>query len=301
MLSTARAAEPRPESDEPRVHSRAASALLHSPGWWTGAAGLVAVGLFTFGGPLVYHQSPYTIHITNMLSPPSAVFPLGTDSLGRDVLAQLMVGGQVSLLVGFASAVFAVAFGTVFGLAAGLAGGWLDAVLMRVVDLLRSVPALFLLLFLDAFINPTPTTMVVLIAGISWHGVARLARAETLYMRDLEYVEAAHAVGAPPWLIALRHILPGTVQVVVVTATFLVADAILTIAGLSFLGLGLPPPAPNWGGMLSNAMQYMPSGNWWLVYPAGVVLTVTLVCLNLVGDALRLVVNPRLAQSSRSA
>ncbi len=254
----------------------------------------MAVVLFTFAGPLVYRQSPYAIHIASMLSPPTAAFPLGTDSLGRDVLAQLMVGGQVSLIIGLASAVFAVAFGTVYGVFSGIVGGALDVVLMRVVDLLRAVPALFLLLFLDAFINPTPTVMVALIAGISWHGVARLARAETLHMRGLDYVEAAHAVGATRWAIAVRHILPGTVQVVVVTATFLVADAILTIAALSFLGLGLPPPAPNWGGMLSSAMSYMPQGAWWLVYPAGLILTVTLVCLNLVGDALRMVYNPRL-------
>jgi peptide/nickel transport system permease protein len=260
----------------------------------------VLVGLFTFAGPLVYHQSAYTIHIAEMLSPPDAAFPLGTDSLGRNVLAQLMVGGQVSLLVGFAAAVFAVVFGTLYGVLAGIAGGLADAVMMRIVDLLRSIPALFLLLFLDAFINPTPTIMVVLIAALSWHGVARLARAETLHMRDLDYVEAAKAVGASRWLIALRHILPGTIQVVVVTATFLVADAILTIAGLSFLGLGLPPPAPNWGGMLADAMTYMPSGQWWLVYPAGIALTITLVCLNLVGDALRTVFNPRLAHSRRS-
>lgn len=267
----------------------------HPLGRW-GSIGLLILLGFSFLGPMLYPANPDQIHLSRILSPPTAADPLGTTSLGRNELARLMVGGQASLEVGVAAAASAVAVGVMYGMAAGMASSRVDAVLMRLVDLLRSIPSLFLLIFLDSVVQPSAAWLVLVIAATSWHGVSRLVRAEVLSLRRRPYVDAAAGFGATKRQIAAVHLLRNTASTIVVTATFMIADAILVVAALSFLGLGLPPPAPNWGTMLANSMTFLPNGSWWLVYPPGLLLLMTVLSVNLVGDALRATLDVRLAR-----
>ncbi len=252
-----------------------------------GVGMLLFLALFSFVGPLVYRHSAVASHLLNTAASPSRQFPLGTDSAGHNVLAQLMVGGQSSLEVGFAAAAVAMLFGTLYGMLSGMAWSWLDAVMMRIVDILLSIPAIFILLFLNVVFQPSILIMVFVLASTAWLSVSRLVRAETLSIKNQVYVEAAHAVGAGTWRIMLRYLLPNFLGIVLVSATFQVADAILAMAGLSFLGLGLPPPTPNWGAMLSDGMNYMFQNSWWLIYPPGICILVAEVSINLIGDGLR--------------
>jgi peptide/nickel transport system permease protein len=253
----------------------------------TGSVVLLIVVLFCFLGPLFYHTDQ--IH-TNLLTenlPPGAGHPLGTDSNGYDILGRLMAGGQVSLELGFASAVFATVIGALWGAIAGYFGGWLDAVMMRIVDAALSIPILFLLIVLATIIRPTKFTLILIISLASWLAISRLVRGEALSLRVREYVQATKQMGGSSTRIVLRHIAPNAVGTIIVNATFQVADAILFIAYISFLGLGLTPPATDLGGMLSNGVNYVDDGYWWGVYPAGALIVIIVVCVNFVGDALR--------------
>ncbi|EQD46601.1 binding-protein-dependent transport system inner membrane component, partial [mine drainage metagenome] len=182
-----------------------------------GTVVMAALILFVFLGPLVYRHSVTHLHILDLMQPPSLTFPLGTDELGRNVFARLMVGGQMSLEVGFVAAFAGMAIGIAYGMVAGLVGGWIDAILMRIVDLLRSIPGLFLLIFLDSVFRPSAGLLIILIAAVSWHGVARLVRGEVLSLKSQLYVEAAEAMGASRLRIIVRHLFPnalGTILVV---------------------------------------------------------------------------------------
>ena len=248
---------------------------------------LGALILFSFVGPLIYRHSATTPHVLNTVASPSAQFPLGTDSLGHNVLSQLMVGGQSSLEVGFASALVSMIFGTLYGMISGIVGGWTDTVMMRIVDIILAIPSIFILLFLNVVFQPNLLLMIFVLASTAWLGVSRLVRAEVLVIKNMLYVEAANALGASIWRIMAWYMLPNFLGTVVVASTLGVADSILAMAGLSFLGLGLPPPAPNWGGMLADGMNYMFQNSWWLVYPAGICILISQVSINLVGDGLR--------------
>lgn len=252
-----------------------------------GIIGMVFLVLFSFVGPLFYHVNPLAIHLNALLQPPSSKYPLGTDDLGRDYLSRMMNGGRPSLLVGFAAALVSMIIGILYGMTSAMAARWLDTLMMRIVDVILSVPALFILLFLDAVFRPTVLIMVVIIASTAWLGVARLVRAEVLSLKTRTYVEAAQALGANTGRIMIRYLFPNFLGTVLVAGTFAVADAILTIAILSFLGLGLPPPAPNWGADLSSAMNYMYQPSWWLVYPPGILILIAELSINFIGDGLR--------------
>jgi len=258
-----------------------------------GVLGLGFLILFAFLGPLVYPVDPVQSHLSHTMMGPSLRFPLGTDGLGRNELARMMVGGQSSLEVGFAAALVAMAFGTLYGMISALSGGSVDSIMMRIVDLLLSVPSLFILLFLDAVFQPSIGLMIFIIASTSWIAVSRLVRAEVLSIKTQTYVEAALALGVGRWRTMMRYFLPNFLGTVLVATTFSVADAILTVAGLSFLGLGLPPPAPNWGEMLSSSMSYMYQDSWWLVYPPGVAILIAELAINFLGDGLRHAVDTR--------
>lgn len=258
-----------------------------SPLTKAGFAGLLFLVLFSFVAPLFYRVNPDTIHLAHMLQPPSARFPLGTDDLGRDYLSRVMRGGRSSLIVGFAAAIVSMAFGTLYGMISGLAGKWLDTIMMRIVDIILAIPGLFILLFLDAVFKPNVAMMVLILASTAWLGVSRLVRAEVLRLKSLTYVEAADALGAGKWRIMMKHLFPNFLGTVLVAGTFAVADSILAIAILSFLGLGLPPPAPNWGAELSTAMNYMFQNSWWLTYPPGIAILIAELSINFLGDGLR--------------
>jgi len=254
---------------------------------------LLFLVLFSFVGPLFYPRSAIATNLLATDAGPSAQFPLGTDSVGHNVLAQLMVGGQSSLEVGFAAAVVAMLFGTLYGLISGVAPAFVDSIMMRIVDILLSIPSIFILLFLNVVFTPSVGIMVLVLASTSWLGVSRLVRGETMSIKGQVYVEAARATGTGVWRIMLRYLLPNFIGTVLVAGTFQVADAILAMAGLSFLGLGLPPPTPNWGGMLSDGMNYMFQNSWWLIYPPGLCILIAEVSINLIGDGLRSAIETR--------
>ncbi len=254
---------------------------------------LVFLILFSFVGPLIYRHSAIKAHLLYTDAPPSAQFPLGTDSLGHNILAQLMVGGQSSLEVGFAAAFLSMVFGVFYGMISGIIGGWIDTVMMRIVDIILAIPSIFILLFLNVAFQPNLIIMILVLASTAWLGVSRLVRAEVLAIKNQVYVEAAHALGARTWRIMNRYMLPNFLGTVLVAATLGIADAILAMAGLSFLGLGLPPPTPNWGGMLSDAMNYMFQNSWWMIYPPGLAILTSQVSINLIGDGLRNAIETR--------
>jgi len=294
LLATPAAPPGAAELLSPETVSREWRAFWRNPLGLVGICLVLLLVLFSFVGPLVYRASPYTTNVTAIVAGPSAQFPLGTDSLGRDELARLMLGGQLSLEVGFAAALVAMAFGTFYGITSGMAGGYVDTLLMRIVDVIIALPSLFLLLLLNSIFRPSAVLLVFIIASTAWVGVARLVRAETLSLREREFVEAASASGAGRPRLMLRHLLPNTMGIVLVAATFQVGDSILTVATLSFLGLGLPPPTPNWGQMLSDSLNYIFQGSWWLIYPPGLLIVMVELGVNFVGDALREAYDPRL-------
>jgi len=257
---------------------------------------IVAVTLFCFLGPLAYHsdQVHANIALTNMA--PGVGHPLGTDANGFDILGRLMVGGQSALEISLAVAFVATSFGALWGAVSGFMGGVLDAVMMRVVDIVIAVPAIFLLIYLASVFRPTVPLLIVVLSFLSWLGPARLVRGETLSLRTREFVDAVRVAGGRDSRIVGRHIIPNSLGTISVNATFQVADAIILLATLSFLGFGLPPPAVSWGAMLSQGTTYLLDGYWWEVYPAGLIVMVTVVAFNFVGDALRDSLDARLRE-----
>jgi peptide/nickel transport system permease protein len=237
----------------------------------------------------LYHTDQVHTNLTNSLCPPSGAHPLGCDNVGYDVLGRLMVGGQTSLEVGFAAAIVAVCFGTLYGAFSGFIGGPLDSFLMRIVDAGLSIPYILLVIILSVVFHPTTLIMIFIIAAFYWLAVARLIRGETLTLRTREYVQAVKVIGGTRRRSVVRHIVPNAIGTIIVQATFAVADSILILAGLGFLGLGVQPPATDWGDMLSGGLTYMQSGTnyWWLIYPAGIAIILTCICFNFIGDALR--------------
>jgi peptide/nickel transport system permease protein len=255
---------------------------------------IIVMILFSFVGPLVYKTNQVQTNVLAITLAPGGKHPLGTDAAGYDVLGRLMFAGQSSLEVGVAAAVIAAIIGTVFGAVAGFTGGWLDAALMRIVDALVAIPALLIVLLIATIVTPSTGTVILVLGLLSWLTTARLVRGEVLVIRRLDYVRAAESFGERRWRILYEHVVRNVVGTVVVQATFEVANAILLLAALSFLGLGPPPPAANWGGMLTDGLNYIADGYWWLIYPAGVCIVLTVVAFNLLGDGLRDVVEVRL-------
>jgi peptide/nickel transport system permease protein len=263
------------------------AAYVASPQARTGIGIVAALAAFCYLGPFVYHTNQVTVQLNLATLPPGAGHPLGTDGSGYDILGRLMVGGQSSLELGFAVAIATTVVGTLYGAIAGWAGGIVDAAMMRVVDTFLAVPTLVLLLVLVNIFTPTLWMIIILLTLLSWLGTARLVRGEVLTLRTREYVQAAKVMGSGSWRVMLRHLVPNAIGVIVVNATFTVADAILTLSALSFLGLGLPPPAADWGSMLSNGLNYLFDGYWWMVYPPAIILIITVIAFNLIGDAVR--------------
>ena len=248
--------------------------------------GLVAViAALCFLGPLLYRTNQITVQLDLAELPPSGRHPLGTDASGYDVLGRLMEGGRSSLELGCAVALGATVIGTLYGAFAGYFGGIIDAVLMRVIDTFLAVPAIVLLLIMVSMFPPTLWLIILLLSLLSWLGPARLVRGEVLSLRSREFVQAARMMGGTGGRIVLRHLVPNAAGVIIVSGTFTIADSILTLSALSFLGLGLPPPHADWGTMLSAGLSYLYDGSWWLVYPPAAVLITTVVAFNLIGDA----------------
>jgi peptide/nickel transport system permease protein len=245
--------------------------------------------LFCFAGPLIYKTDQSHTNLSDVLCQPSGKHLLGCDAVGYDVLGRLMIAGQTSIEVGVAAALVAVLFGTLYGALSGFVGGFTDSVMMRLVDAGLSIPYITILIILSVIFHPNKAVMVLVIAAFYWLGVARLVRGETLTLRTREYVQAVKVLGGGNRRAILRHIVPNAIGTIIVQATFAVADSIIILAGLGFLGLGVQPPATDWGSMLSGGLQYIQSSQsyWWLIYPAGVAIIITCIAINFIGDALR--------------
>ncbi len=255
---------------------------------------LIAFTAFCFLGPLVYPTNQSATNLLNENLPPSSQFPLGTSPEGFDILGRLMLGGQSTLEVGFAAAIVATAFGALWGAIAGYAGGFVDAVLMRIVDTMLSIPFLFFVVLVGTLLQPTLPLIVLAISSVSWLSTARVVRGETLSLRTRDYVVAARGFGIGHLSLVVRHIVPNALGAIVVNATLKVADAILLFASISFLGLGEPPPATNWGRMLTTGINNLFDGYWWQLWPAAIAIVATVVAINAVGDGLHDVVEKRL-------
>ena len=262
------------------------------------ALGLVIVlgmSLAALLAPLLAPFDPNALHLQNILEPPSSRFLLGTDRLGRDVFSRLLYGGRVSLWVGFVAVGISVSIGTVLGLVSGYFRRWVDECIMRVVDIMLCFPSFFLILAVIAFLEPNLTNIMVVIGLTSWMGVTRLVRAEALSLREREFVDAARLAGTSTTGILFRHILPNALAPVLITATLGVAGAILVESSLSFLGLGVQPPAASWGNMLMDGKSVIETAPWLSVYP-GLAILVTVLGYNLLGESLRDIFDPRLRQ-----
>lgn len=263
---------------------------------------IIVIGfvLFCFVGPVFYHTNQIATDVPLANRPPSAKHLLGTDSVGYDELGRLMVGGQITLIVALVVAVLATSIGLIWGCVAGVSRGSVDNLMMRVVDAALAIPGIFLLIFLNSILKPSVIVLIFVITALAWLVPSRLVRAEVLSLRGRPFVEAAKVAGAGGVRIVLRHMVPNVLGTVVVNATFQVADAVLTVAALSFLGLGIPPPAANWGSMLANGVNYTFAGYWWQIWPAGICIVAVVVGFNFIGEGLRDAIDVRLrADSSR--
>jgi len=255
----------------------------------------VVLSLITISllAPVLSPYDPTTIDVYNVLSPPGKAHWIGTDELGRDLLSRIIWGSRVSLKVGFVAVGIALMIGILVGSAAGFYGGKVDAVLMRFVDIMLAFPTFFLILAVIAILEPNIYTIMAVIGVTGWMDVARLVRAEFLSLKERDFVDAGRAIGISNARLIFRHILPNALSPVFVAATFGVAGAILTESGLSFLGLGVQPPDPSWGNILTSGKDNIEIA-WWLSLYPGLAILITVLSYNLVGEGLRDALDPRL-------
>ena len=252
-----------------------------------GLAMLVFFVVFCFAGPLLYHGNVLNSDLSSSNFSPGAGHPLGTNEQGFDELGLLMKGGQAALEVGFFAAVIGIVIGAIYGSVAGLVGGLLDSVMMRVVDVFLSIPFLFVVLIIAVRYGASVLGLSLIIGAYFWLVPARLVRGEVLTLRERDFISAARIAGATRRRLIARHLIPNAFGVMIVNVTFNVADAILTVAALGFLGYGLHFPNQDWGDMLSNGLTYMQDGYWWLIFPVGACIVLVVMACNLIGDALR--------------
>jgi peptide/nickel transport system permease protein len=245
--------------------------------------------------PWIVPYDPTLQGVGGRLEAPSLQHLLGTDEFGRDVLSRVIAGAQVSLSIAAAAVLILTTIGVLLGALGGYHGGVVDAIIMRVVDMMMSVPSFFLLITVVAIFGASLINTMLVIGLTSWMATARLVRAQFLSIREREFVEAVRASGASNWRIILHHILPNTVDVIIVQATLYISLAILLETGLSYLGLGAQPPTPSWGNMLSSGRTYMRSA-WWVTTFPGLAIFLSVLSFNFVGDALRDAFDPRLGR-----
>jgi peptide/nickel transport system permease protein len=248
---------------------------------------IVLMFLFSFIGPLIYHTNQSFGNINFVNQSPGGSFPLGADDEGYNILGRLMVAGRPSLEVGLAVGFVSVVFGLIVGAISGYFGGWLDSLLMRIVDVGLAIPIVLLFIFMADIFKPDLLLLMILLVLISWLVPARIVRGEALTLRTREYVQAVKGMGGGSSRIILKHLIPNTIGTIMVTITFQIANSILVLSILQFLGSGLPPTTPTWGGMLEGGIAFLQDGYWWQVYPALVCIVLTIVAFNLVGDALQ--------------
>jgi peptide/nickel transport system permease protein len=243
--------------------------------------------------PVIAPYSPGAQDLPMRFASPSPLHPLGLDELGRDTFSRLVLGARISLALGFVVVLLSTGIGVLVGSAAGLAGGWADDLIMRLIDVLLSFPGILLAISLVAVLGPGLENLILALCLIGWVGYARLTRAQVLKTREMQYVLAARASGARSGRILFLHLLPNMAGPIVIQATVGMAGVILSEAGLSFLGLGLPPPSPSWGSMLRSGSQHLFDAPHLVLYP-GVAIMLTVLSFNFVGDSLRDWLDPRI-------
>ncbi|HWD96464.1 MAG TPA: ABC transporter permease [Acidimicrobiales bacterium] len=264
--------------------------FLHNRLAIASVAFLVLIVLFCYAGPLIYHTNQ-----TNQAAAlnvafnqaPSSKHLLGTDSSGYDELGRVMFGGEYSLSLGMLAGVITIVVGTLYGMVAGFLGGIIDTLMMRLLDAFLSIPLLFLLITLISVFSRSTVFLIVIIGVTGWFGNARIIRGDALLIKKLEYSQAATAMGASKWHIIRRHVFPNSMSNIVTVATFSVADAILFLSTLGFLGLGIPAPQTDWGTMLQNGSLQQSNGYWWEIYPTALVFVLVIVAITYIGEALR--------------
>ena len=283
-----------PTSQESSPDKLAWRRFVKNPVAVIGVIALLITVLASVLAPIISPYPPNAIDLGNVRQPPSAEHLLGTDSTGRDVFSRLLAGGQISLMVGFLAALMAVAIGTLAGVVAGWFGGIVDGIISRIIDIMLSVPAVLVIIVLAGVIGPSVPMLVVVIAGLAWPTPARIARGVVLSLKEEEFVQAARALGSRTGFIIFRHLVPGVLPPIVVSATLLVAEAVLLESSLSFLGAGVQPPESSWGNMLNEAQSLtVLSSMPWLWVPAGLMIAITVLSAMAIGDGVRDAIDPR--------
>lgn len=258
-----------------------------------GSALVVLLFVLSVLAPWIAPYDPTAIDLKNILQPPSAAHWFGTDQLGRDVLSRMIWGAQISLKVGFVSTGIAILIGTILGAVAGYYGRWVDAVIMRFVDIMLCFPTFFLILAVIAFLEPSIWNIMIIIGATGWMGITRLVRADVISLKERDFVQAARVIGASDARIIFIHVLPNCMASVLVAATLGVAGAILTESALSFLGIGVQPPTPSWGNILTAGKDNIDIA-WWLSLYPGLAILATVLGYNMLGEGIRDSLDPRL-------
>ncbi|AOK90858.1 ABC transporter permease [Paenibacillus sp. SEL1] len=262
-----------------------------------GAVALILLIVFSLGAIFAFlsPQDPNKLNVLERLQPPGAAHWFGTDDYGRDYFTRALYGGRVSLLVGFASMIIATSIGAVVGIVSGYFGGWIDNLLMRVLELIMSIPSFLVILLLSVFLKPGVGNIIVIIALLMWMNIARVVRAETMTLREREYVLYAKASGQSTLGIIMKHIVPNLIPVIIVGATNNIASAIMMESSLSFLGFGVQLPNATWGSMLNNAQGYIAQAPYMALFP-GLLILLTVLSFNVLGDVLRVGFEPKLVK-----
>lgn len=255
---------------------------------------LLILTLSSIFGPLLTKHSVDKVDLNSITKPPSKEHYLGTDDVGRDVFTRLLYGGRVSLFVGMTSTLFQLIIGVTLGVIAGYYGGIIESIIMRIVDIFMCFPFFVIAISMAVIMGPNIWNIIFIIGILSWTGIARIVRAEVLYVKEREFVESARALGLRDFKIIIGEILPNITPPVIVAATLSIANGILSEAALSFLGLGIKLPQPSWGNMLSAAQNMRAlEKQWWLWLPSGLCVFLTVISINFIGDGLRDILDPR--------
>ncbi len=249
--------------------------------------------LLSFFAPLISPYEPDLINVDKILLPPSLEHPFGTDALGRDVFTRVLYGGRISLLVGFVAEGIAIIIGVIVGSISGYFGGRTDNIIMRFVDVMLCFPVFFLILSVVAYVDPTIWNIMLVIGLTGWMPIARLVRAEFLSLREREFVLYEKVIGVDNFTIIFKHMLPNALNPVIVSAAFGIAGAILLETALSFLGLGVQPPTPSWGNILTSGKDMLGVA-WWISFFPGIFILISVLCYNLIGEGLKDALNPKI-------
>ena len=255
---------------------------------------ILMIFILCFGAPLFTKYEPLKMDLKARNESPSQTHIFGTDTLGRDVYTRTLYGGRVSLMVGLVAAAISITIGMVLGAISGYFGKAPDMIIMRITDVMMTFPPLMIMLTVAAFVGPGLINVILIIGGLRWPATTRLIRGQFLSLKNFEFIQAAHALGLPDWIIIMRHSMPNTIAPLMANITFAVSAAILSEAGLSFLGIGVPLPTPTWGNMMEDARNLVILQNQpWMWIPPAIFTLITILCINFIGDGLRDAFDPQ--------